>query len=105
MSNGKLIILLTADYEIFGNGTGSVQHCLMNPAEEIMKTCEENNARVTFFVDVCEYWAFEEEEKRGSFSEGYLPATLIKNQLQDAVKRGHDVQLHFHPQWLDYKFL
>ena len=105
MAKGKLVLLLTADYEVFGNGTGSVKHCLINPAEEIMRTCERYGSRVTFFVDVCEYWAFKTEEDKGSFSEGYLPATLIKNQLQDAIRRGHDVHLHFHPQWLDYKFI
>ncbi|MCH7535431.1 MAG: hypothetical protein IH948_06745 [Bacteroidetes bacterium] len=105
MKKGKLILLLTADYEIFGNGSGYVNHCLINPAEEIMITCERYKSRVTFFFDVCEYWAFLEVEKKGLFSEGYQPATIIKNQLQDAVRRGHDVQLHFHPQWLDYKFI
>ncbi|MEQ8323356.1 MAG: hypothetical protein RIE58_11610 [Vicingaceae bacterium] len=50
-------------------------------------------------------WAFEQEELKATFSADYKPASLIKDQLRSLVQRGHDVQLHFHPQWLNYKKL
>jgi hypothetical protein len=99
-----LKLIITADYEIFGDGSGCVRRCLIDPSEILMRVCEAAGARVTFFVDVCEYWAFRDQERKGTLPEGYTPASWIEKQLKDAVTRGHDVQLHMHPQWIDYTF-
>ena len=94
-------LLLTADYEVWGDGSGRVDNCLTEPAGRMMEIAEHHKAVITFFMDVCEYWAFEEAELNGSLGADYRPATMMKEQLTEAVRRGHDVQLHFHPQWLD----
>ena len=99
-------IILTSDYEVWGDGSGCVERCVIEPTEQILSIAEKYNARVTFFFDVCEYWAFKEVEENNSFiDKNYKPATLIENQLKDVIKRGFDVQLHFHPQWLNYKLV
>lgn len=98
----KAGLIFTTDYEIFGNGTGSVQKCMIGPTERMASILEKHGATLTLFVDVCEYWAFEAEYVNGKLKEDW--AGMIKAQLQDLAKRGHDVQLHFHPQWLDYSF-
>lgn len=97
-------LLLTADYEIFGDGSGCVRWCLNNPTNKLMQVCEWVGTRITFFVDICEYWAFRQAEDSGILSDEYRPATWIECQLRDAIKRGHDVQLHLHPQWIEYRF-
>ncbi len=97
-------LILTSDYEVWGDGSGCVEKCVIEPAQIMMDIAEKYDARITFFLDVCEYWAFEKIESLGKFSDNYKPASLIKEQLQNAVRKGHDVQLHFHPQWLNYKF-
>lgn len=102
---GKLKVILTADYEVFGNGSGCVDRCIIDPSERMMQLCEKYNAKLTFFVDVCEYWAFKEVKEAGKFEDGIDPAQKIEEQLKDIIRRGHDIQLHFHPQWLDYKYL
>ena len=101
----RVDLILTADYEVWGNGDGCVEKCVIDPSEKMMAIAEKHGARITFFLDICEYWAFEQVESSGRFNGKYKPATLIKDQLQDAVARGHDVQLHFHPQWLNYTFI
>lgn len=98
----KLKLLLTCDYEVFGDGSGCLEKCVIHPANKLMQICEEAGARMTFFVDVCEYWAFKQAESEGYVSNN--PATQIEHQLKDAIKRGHDVQLHLHPQWLEYSY-
>lgn len=95
-------LILTTDYEIFGNGTGCVEKCMIEPTERMAKTLERFGAKLTVFFDVCEYWAFEKEYEKGTLKKDW--AASIENQLKDLTKRGHDVQLHFHPQWLDYSF-
>jgi hypothetical protein len=102
---GKLNIILTADYEVYGNGSGCIDKCVIDPSERITQLCDKYNAKVTYFVDVCEYWAFKEVQKSGKFENGFDPAYKIEEQIKDFIKRGHDVQLHFHPQWLDYRYL
>ncbi len=99
-----ILLILTADYEIFGNGSGDIQKCLIEPTESLLSICEQYNVPVTFFFDVCEYWAFKKEEESGRLPSGYKPAQKIEEQLIRIVRAGHDVQLHLHPQWLDYEY-
>jgi len=102
---GKLRFILTADYEVFGNGSGCVKKCMIDPTENMLSICDNYSAKLTLFVDVCEYWAFKKAASDGLLNNEELPHVLIEHQLQDAIKRGHDVQLHFHPQWLDAEYL
>ena len=97
-------LLITADYEVFGNGSGDVQTCMVSPTESLLRICNQAKAKLTIFTDVCELWAFEEVEGNGQWDLSYSPSKLIKSQLTNAVLQGHDVQLHFHPQWLDYSY-
>ena len=99
-----VLVILTDDYEIFGNGSGDIDNCLIKPTEKLLKLCTRYEVPVTLFVDVAEYWAFLEEENKGTLQEGYKPASKIREQLIEAIKSGHDVQLHLHPQWLNYKY-
>ncbi len=98
----KLNLIITADYEVFGNGSGNVDTCMVAPTEKMMSIAEKHGASICLFVDVCEYWAFKAIFEKGLTKENN--ALKIENQLKDAIQRGHDVQLHFHPQWLDYQF-
>ncbi len=98
----RIGIILSTDYELFGNGTGSVTNCLMEPMREMATVAGEFRAPITVFFDVCEYWAFKE-----AFDSGQLQvneASQIKNQLIELSLLGNDVQLHMHPQWLRYKY-
>ncbi|MEQ8560786.1 MAG: hypothetical protein RLN79_12080 [Cytophagales bacterium] len=100
MSVHKLI--LTSDYEIYGNGSGDVNNCLIKPTEELLSICDTRNIRMCFFVDVCEIWAFEALEKQNP---NFNHASLIKNQLIKIIQSGHDIQLHLHPQWIGAKYV
>lgn len=102
---GVVKFILTADYEIFGNGSGCVKKCMIDPTEKILSICDKYSAKLTLFVDVCEYWAFKEAAANNLFDNEEFPHVLIEQQLQDAIRRGHDIQLHFHPQWLDAKYI
>ena len=103
-TQASLHILLTADYEIFGNGEGDVRDDLLEPTDRILFSCQKYGARMTLFFDVCEYWAFDAERERLEADLGYDPAALMERQAIDAVAQGHDVQLHVHPQWLDAQY-
>jgi hypothetical protein len=74
---------------------------MINPTNKLIQLCNKYDAKLTILIEIGELWAFE-NEKNSNFNEllGYNAANLIKNQLISAVKAGHDVQLHIHPQWL-----
>ena len=58
---GKLKLILTADYEVFGNGSGCVKKCMVEPTIRMLDICDKYGAKLTLFVDVCEYWAFKKK--------------------------------------------
>lgn len=95
-------IILTLDYELPVGGIPDVERYIIKPTENIINICNKFKAKLTIMVEIAEVWAFEDIKNKG-FSEylGYDAATLIKDQLTRAIKSGHDVQLHLHPQWLD----
>lgn len=95
-------IVLTLDYELYGNGSGDVFRHVIIPTDKILKIAGRYNARITFFFEVVEYWKLKKEWERGN-SMGYdtNPVAAIEDQLKHAYREGHDIQLHLHPQWVD----
>jgi len=104
MNKGTIHIVITGDYEVFGNGTGDVKKCMIEPTYELMGICEKFGAKYTLFAEVCEYWAFKKAEEARKIRFNYSPSEEIEKQLKEVIRRGHDVQLHFHPQWLESKY-
>jgi len=90
MMNAHLI--LTVDYEVFGNGQGCLKHFVVKPASRLLRLAEQFDAPVTLFVEVAELIAMEREL-------GQEAVRDVRAQLKGAVIAGHDVQLHLHPQW------
>lgn len=97
-------ICLTEDHEIFGNGTGDVRRHIIEPAERMARICEKFGMPLTVFFEVEEYLAFTRERHALVAAWGYDPAAEARDQALDLVKRGHDLQLHLHPEWVRSRF-
>jgi hypothetical protein len=97
-------IILTLDYEIFGNGAGDVMRDIIQPTNRILEICDRRGVKLTIMFEVGEYWAFKQYDRELRGELGYSPSAEMKNQAIDAIERGHDVQLHLHPQWIGAKF-
>ena len=94
-------LLLTLDYELPINKPPDVIRYMIEPTEVLLDVCRPFNAKLTIMVEIGELWAFENAANRDFAKHlGYDAAAKIRNQLVRAIKRGHDVQLHLHPQWL-----
>jgi len=100
----QIKIITSLDYEIFGNGSGDVHHCLIQPTERILSVADQFKVPITLMVDINEYTAFKTEEGKGTLPSGYRPAQWIEQQLISSIQQNHDVQLHTHPQWLNYSY-
>ena len=89
-------LILTVDYEIWGNGTGSFSELVYEPTQKMLKVCDSYNAKLTIFAEMGHYWAM---KRYKDFFKNEI--NLFEMQLKNAVDRGHDVQMHLHPQWID----
>jgi hypothetical protein len=85
-------LILTVDYEVFGNGGGCLNRCVVAPSSRILEVGDTFNAPVTLFAEAVELMAMERVLGSGAVRD-------VRRQLAVAVQGGHDVQLHLHPQW------
>jgi hypothetical protein len=93
-------VLLSLDYEILGNGGGDVVRDLIQPTGRLLDICDRHRVKMTIMFEVGEYWAFESYDSQLRADLGYSPCEQMKLQAIDAIGRGHDIQLHLHPQWI-----
>jgi hypothetical protein len=97
-------LVLTEDHEIFGNGSGDVRRHIIEPAERMASICEKFGMPLTVFFEVEEYLGFEREREVLMAAWGYDSAAKLRAQAIDLIKRGHDFQLHIHPEWVGARF-
>lgn len=93
-------IYLTYDYELFfGNPTGTVEKCIIEPTNYLRQIAKETNIKMVFFIDVG--YLKKLIEFKTQFPKVEYEYQLVFNQIKDLVADGHDCQLHIHPHWED----
>jgi hypothetical protein len=89
--------IFTLDYEIYGNGEGSLRELVYDPGEVLREIFRKWNARFVNFVEVSEFEKIEEY--------GTDPAIdLVKQQIQTLHRDGFEIALHLHPQWSNARY-
>ena len=97
----KKKIILSYDYELFfGIKSGTVQKSLIAPTNMLLDCMDSLGAKGNFFVD---YLMFERLEQL-SDERALSDLKLLKDQVRDMVRRGHRIELHLHPHWIDAKY-
>jgi hypothetical protein len=97
-----LKVIFTLDYEIHGNGDGDPKALMIEPTRRMMDLFERYGAKLTIMADVAEILKFREyNELRGRDDYHYQ---AIADQLCEAIRRGHDVQLHLHASYFNAEF-
>lgn len=93
----KVAIISSLDYELFGDGTGNVQREQITPTAHLANIYDLYGANLTIMFEYGQFIAYEKyKDKNARLGEDNQK---IIHQLVDLVKRGHDVQLHYHAQW------
>ncbi len=90
----KYNLHFTLDYEIHGNGDGNPYTLMVEPTYRLMDLLERYGQRVTIMADVAEILAFERYRVEHGSDDYHVED--IRTQLCEAIRRGHDVQLHVH---------
>src|SRR5271167_1017965 len=89
--------VFTLDYEIYGNGTGSLNDLVYEPAERLRNIFRKWNARFVNFVEVAEFERIEERRTDPAID-------AVKDQIRRLYQEGFETALHLHPQWYNARF-
>jgi hypothetical protein len=93
-------IAVTLDYEIyFGAASGTAERTLIEPTEALMLMARRHAVPLVLFVDVL--WLLKLREMAQSHRPLMAEHLRVCQQLERAVKAGHELQLHLHPHWTD----
>lgn len=87
-------LYFTLDYEIHGNGDGNPIDLMVEPTYRLMDMLEQYNQRLTIMADVAEILCFKRYWEQTGKDDFHVQE--VEQQLCDAIRRGHDVQLHVH---------
>jgi hypothetical protein len=73
---------------------------MLDPARKIIDCCNDFGVKYTFFAE------FGQQLSMEAANDSVLrkSSSAWKNFLKEAVSLGHDVQLHFHPQWIGAQY-
>lgn len=89
--------IFTIDYEIYGNGEGSLKELVYEPSEKLRAIFRKWNAHFVFFVEVAE---LEMIEAKGTDRD----INLVKQQIRNFYNEGFELGLHLHPQWYNASY-
>lgn len=89
--------IFTLDYEIYGNGEGSLNELIYEPARKLISIFEKYNKRFVVFAEVAELDIIQEFESDKTINK-------IREQLQEVHQKGFEIGLHLHPQWYNAKY-
>jgi O-antigen/teichoic acid export membrane protein/SAM-dependent methyltransferase len=92
----RRFIALTIDYETWhpipDGKKINWNDDVFEPTDKLMSEAEAASAPLTFMVEMGEYmWLLKNDSDT---------AKVMENQWKEILQRGHDIQLHLHPNWL-----
>ncbi|MBA5762797.1 hypothetical protein H2O73_10615 [Vibrio sp. 404] len=87
--------LLTFDYEVFfGENHSNENDVLFEPTKKLLTIANKHDVKLVFFIDICSLFAYEKYHQ-------YEYVERFIRQVEEIRNFGHDIQMHFHPHWLD----
>ncbi len=89
--------IFTLDYEIYGNGEGSLRELIYDPAQRLKAVFEKWNARFVAFIEVAELEMIEAYNTDDAIN-------LVKNQIREFYREGFELGLHLHSQWYNARY-
>lgn len=84
--------IFTLDYELFGDGSGSLRDLVLIPADRLLELFAKYGAPLVIFVEAAEFDLINQYKTDADVD-------LIQGQISSAYKSGHEIGLHIHPQW------
>ena len=98
----NIALVLTNDWELFGDGSGdyfSLQH---EPLENLLGLMDNFNAKITIMAETGQQRAM--LELADKYDELKKISRAWEEVLKEVISKNSDVQLHYHPQWNNAKY-
>jgi hypothetical protein len=89
--------IFTIDYEIYGDGQGSLRDLVYEPAEKLREMFDRAGANFVVFVEAAEF------EKIANFKTD-TAISKVEEQIRDFYDDGYEIALHLHPQWSNARY-
>lgn len=94
-------VILSFDYELFfGIKSGTVRKTLIDPTNMLLDCMDSVGAKGNFFIDYLMFERMEQLSDKRTLDD----LKLLKDQVKEMVRRGHRIELHLHPHWIDAKY-
>src|SRR5262245_28843409 len=90
-------LVLSDDWELRGDGSGNMEALQFRTMRKLCDLYEARGLRASFNAEVMQQLTHLRQGRQNS--ELAALAEQWEQHVQDAYRRGHDVQLHIHPQW------
>jgi hypothetical protein len=89
--------VFTLDYEIYGNGEGSLRDLVLGPTRQLAELFQAFGAPFVVFAEAVEFARMEEAQSD--------PDTAgVRAQLRELRRLGHEIALHLHPWWANARY-
>jgi len=93
----RIDLVLTDDWELRGDGSGHMPTLQFETMDRLLAIYERHGLRATFTVEVLQQLRHLEEGERHPALRDL--ARRWEDRVREAYRRGHDIQMHLHPQW------
>jgi hypothetical protein len=99
VSGARIQLLLSDDWELRGDGSGNMRAIQFATARRLCDVYERHGLRGTFNVEIFQQLVHRRlRERHPELAE---LSDEWEQVVQEMLERGHDVQMHLHPQWHD----
>jgi hypothetical protein len=89
--------IFTLDYEIYGDGTGSLRDLVYEPTDRLAELFQRHDVKFVVFAEIAELARIEEY--------GTDPALdLVRKQVRNLNRAGFEMGLHIHPWWHNARY-
>jgi hypothetical protein len=84
--------IFTIDYEIYGNGQGSLKELVYEPTQRLMSIFKERNSAFVVFAEALEFRKIQEYRTDDAIES-------VRAQLRQLLDQEFEIGLHLHPWW------
>jgi hypothetical protein len=98
----RIQLALTDDWELRGNGSGDIEQIQFRAMRELLDLYDSHSVKSTFNAEVMQQLTF--RKLQNTHPQLKPLADAWDEHVRLAYTRGHDIQLHIHPQWSKVTF-
>lgn len=92
-----LSLIFTLDYEIYGNGCGSLKELVLEPTQRLADLFQQYGAPLVIFAEAIELAKIKEARADPAID-------AVEEQLRSLRDAGHEIALHLHPWWSNAQY-